>query len=130
MPSKNDCQARKIQSGKGAYEQNSNNLNSMHKIAESGEREINHVSKRKSHGVGGYATISDQFDIQEDSAFLAKRSTHLRSKDRDPSVTSYNPLVMRGSLNCGRRKNEMIRINQGNKVSLHRLLACSLLSLL
>ena len=77
---------------------------------------MNTVSKRRSHGVGGQATISDQFDIQEDSAFLAKRSTHLRSKDRDPSATSYNPLVMRGSLNCGRRKNEMIRINQGNKV--------------
>lgn len=84
---------------------------SMPKPTESGERQISIVSKRKSHGVSGYATISDQFDIQEDSAFLAKRSTHLRSKDRGASLSSFNPMMMRGSLNGGYRKHEMIRIN-------------------
>lgn len=96
---------------------NQNYSVSVPRTAESAEREVNHVSKRRSHGVSGAATISDQFDMQEDSAFLAKRSIHMGSKDRDPSVTSYNPVMMRGSLNCGRRKNEMIRINEGNKVS-------------
>jgi len=32
-----------------------------------------------------------------------------------------NPLLMRGSLNVGQRKNEMIRINQGNKKILQQL---------
>ena len=69
----------------------------------------------KSLGVGAH-TLSNQFDIPEDSAFLAKRSTAMRGKDKI-SVSSFNPHLMRGSLNCGYRKNEMMRINQGNKVS-------------
>ena len=47
---------------------------------------------------------------------MAKRSSLMRGKDKY-SVSSFNPHTMRGSLNCGYRKHEMIRINQGNKVS-------------
>lgn len=104
--------------GSAKQSQLDHHLHSMPKATESGERQLSMVSKRKSHGVGGYATISDQFDLQEDSAFLAKRSTLRSQKDRGPSLSSFNPVMMRGSLNCGYRKHEMIRINQGNKVSL------------
>ena len=90
---------------------------SLQRTLETGERS-NFQQKRKSLRVGAH-TLSNQFDNQEDSAFLAnKRSTLMHSRDKY-SVSSFNPHMMRGSLNCGYRKHEMIRINQGNKVSIN-----------
>lgn len=77
-----------------------------------GLSELAPMGKRKSLGldaVGSHA-LSNHLQTQEDSTFLAKKSSHQRSKNI--SVSSFNnPHLMRGSLNCGYRKHEMIRIN-------------------
>ena len=55
--------------------------------------------------------------LQSSAGFSQKRHS-CQFGSKEDSICA-NPLLMRGSLNSNYRKNEMIRINRGNKVSLH-----------
>lgn len=63
------------------------------------------------------AHIGNSSFLQSSAGFSQKRHSFQFGSSREDSSICVNPLVMRGSLNSNQRKNELIRINRGNKVS-------------